>query len=180
MIFRIFFEDRVSERVLGISCHHTRTNRFISLQIFTTEPAYIKVRLSSISERPAAWLLCVFLMTRTLILRLSLQLMLATEFEKFGKGLPQRIATRRSETENFLGERFHGLMGPLLGHGIFNTDGAPWKFHRSMSRPFFAKEKIRHFQIFDRHANDAVGQIRDRLREGVPMDIQVRRLSASA
>lgn len=68
-------------------------------------------------------------------------------------------------------------MGPLLGHGIFNTDGAPWKFHRSMSRPFFVKEKIQHFQIFDRHANDAVGQIRDRLREGVPIDIQVRSLS---
>jgi len=65
-------------------------------------------------------------------------------------------------------------MGPLLGHGIFNTDGAPWKFHRSMSRPFFAKEKIKHFQIFDRHAIDAIGQIRDRLREGIPIDIQVR------
>jgi len=73
-----------------------------------------------------------------------------------------------------VGERFHRLMGPLLGHGIFNTDGAPWKFHRSMSRPFFAKEKIQHFQIFDRHANDAVSQIKDRLREGVPIDIQVR------
>ena len=64
-------------------------------------------------------------------------------------------------------------MGPLLGHGIFNTDGAPWKFHRSMSRPFFATEKIRHFKIFDKHADDAVGRVRDRLREGVPIDIQV-------
>ena len=43
-----------------------------------------------------------------------------------------------------------------------------------MSRPFFAKEKIQHFQIFDRHASDAVGQIRDRLTEGAPIDIQVR------
>lgn len=64
-------------------------------------------------------------------------------------------------------------MSPLLGHGIFNTDGAPWKFHRSMSRPFFVKEKIQHFQIFDMHANDAVSRIRDRLREGIPIDIQV-------
>jgi len=63
-------------------------------------------------------------------------------------------------------------MGPLLGNGIFNTDGAPWKFHRSMSRPFFAKEKIQHFQIFDRHAGDVIGQIKDRLRQGVPVDIQ--------
>lgn len=84
-----------------------------------------------------------------------IKMILATDFEKFGKG-----------------NRFHGLMGPLLGHGIFNTDGAPWKFHRSMSRPFFAKEKIQHFQIFDRHAGDAIGQIRDRLREGLPIDIQ--------
>ena len=65
-------------------------------------------------------------------------------------------------------------MGPLLGHGIFNTDGAPWRFHRSMSRPFFMRERVQHFQIFDQHANDAVGQIRDRLREGIPIDIQVR------
>ena len=72
-----------------------------------------------------------------------------------------------------IGERFHGLMSPLLGHGIFNTDGAPWKFHRSTSRPFFVREKIQHFQIFDQHAGDAIGQIRDRLREGVPIDIQV-------
>ena len=65
-------------------------------------------------------------------------------------------------------------MGPLLGHGIFNTDGDPWKFHRSMSRPFFVRERVQHFQIFDQHANDAVCQIRDRLREGIPIDIQVR------
>ena len=65
-------------------------------------------------------------------------------------------------------------MGPLLGHGIFNTDGDPWKFHRSMSRPFFVRVRVQHFQIFDQHASDAVSQIRDRLKEGIPIDIQVR------
>jgi hypothetical protein len=103
----------------------------------------------------------------------SLQMILATDFEKFGKGLLASPLPDAVELSDFIGDRFHGFMGPLLGNGIFNTDGAPWKFHRSMSRPFFAKEKIQHFQIFDRHAGDVIGQIKDRLRQGVPVDIQV-------
>ena len=32
-------------------------------------------------------------------------------------------------------------MGSVLGNGVFNSDGDMWRFHRSMTRPFFAKDK---------------------------------------
>ena len=41
-----------------------------------------------------------------------------------------------------------------------------------MSRQFFTKEKIGHFDNFDRHADLAISKLRGRLREGVAVDIQ--------
>lgn len=41
-----------------------------------------------------------------------------------------------------------------------------------MSRQFFTKDKISHFDNFDRHADLAISKLRDRLREGVAVDIQ--------
>ena len=43
-----------------------------------------------------------------------------------------------------------------------------------MTRPFFNKDRISHFDIFDRHASDALHQLKTRLREGYPVNIQVR------
>lgn len=47
------------------------------------------------------------------------------------------------------------------------------RFHRSMSRPFFTRDKISHFDIFDRHAEDTISQVKARLKEGEAVDIQV-------
>ena len=41
-----------------------------------------------------------------------------------------------------------------------------------MSRQFFTKDKISHFDNFDRHADLAISKLRDRFREGVAVDIQ--------
>ncbi|KAI6040654.1 cytochrome P450 [Pisolithus marmoratus] len=60
----------------------------------------------------------------------------------------------------------------LLGTGVFNSDGEIWKFHRSMTRPFFSKDRISHFDIFDKHAEDALNQAKARLQEGYPVDFQ--------
>ncbi|KAJ7755156.1 cytochrome P450 monooxygenase pc-3 [Mycena metata] len=57
----------------------------------------------------------------------------------------------------------------LLGTGVFNTDGS---FHRSMTRPFFSRERISDFDIFDKHANDAIDQAAIRLGQGYAVDIQ--------
>jgi hypothetical protein len=42
-----------------------------------------------------------------------------------------------------------------------------------MTRPFFSRERISHFDIFDRHAEEAISQMRERLKEGFPVDFQV-------
>ncbi|RPD56738.1 cytochrome P450 [Lentinus tigrinus ALCF2SS1-7] len=60
----------------------------------------------------------------------------------------------------------------LLGVGVFNSDGECTTFHRTMTRPFFSKDRISHFDIFDRHAEHALNKAAERLREGVPVDWQ--------
>ena len=42
-----------------------------------------------------------------------------------------------------------------------------------MTRPFFSRDRISHFDNFDRHADDALGQLKARLREGHAVDFQV-------
>jgi hypothetical protein len=41
-----------------------------------------------------------------------------------------------------------------------------------MTRPFFSKDRIAHFDIFDRHATDAINRMKQRLKEGYPVDFQ--------
>ncbi|KAJ7123185.1 cytochrome P450 [Mycena epipterygia] len=80
---------------------------------------------------------------------------LATEFSNYWKG----------PTDSHRGHT-------LLGTGVFNTDDEMWKFHRSMTRPFFSRERISDFDIFDKHANDAISQAAARLQQGYAVDIQ--------
>lgn len=42
-----------------------------------------------------------------------------------------------------------------------------------MTRPFFNKERISHFDVFATHADDAINQAKARLAEGYPIDYQV-------
>ena len=43
-----------------------------------------------------------------------------------------------------------------------------------MTRPFFSKDRISHFEIFDRHATDAIKQVKERTSQGYAVDVQVR------
>jgi hypothetical protein len=88
---------------------------------------------------------------------------------------PRHIkAVLAADFENFVkGDRFKNLMFNVLGTGVFNSDANMWKFHRGITRPFFTHERISHFNIFDRHAEDAITQIKSRLRAGYPVDSQV-------
>ncbi|GLB33366.1 putative cytochrome p450 [Lyophyllum shimeji] len=80
---------------------------------------------------------------------------LATQFDIFEKGPVFDLQTRS-----------------FLGTGVFNSDGEMWKFHRAMTRPFFSKDRITEFDIFERHAQDAIQKLKARLNEGYPVDIQ--------
>lgn len=42
-----------------------------------------------------------------------------------------------------------------------------------MTRPFFSKDRISHFEIFDRHAADAIEQVKARMKQGYAVDVQV-------
>ncbi|PCH42843.1 cytochrome P450 monooxygenase pc-2 [Wolfiporia cocos MD-104 SS10] len=80
---------------------------------------------------------------------------LATEFQNYEKG-----------------EAFNYEMNSVLGTGVFNADGELWKWHRSMTRPFFSKDRISHFELFDRHAVTALEKMSDRFRAGCAVDFQ--------
>ncbi|KAF8189728.1 cytochrome P450 [Pholiota molesta] len=80
---------------------------------------------------------------------------LATQFESFDKG-----------------PVFIDQMDSLLGTGVFNTDGEMWKFHRSMTRPFFTRERISDFEIYHRNCNIALRAAKGRLAEGLPLNFQ--------
>ncbi|KAG8218219.1 cytochrome P450 [Butyriboletus roseoflavus] len=41
-----------------------------------------------------------------------------------------------------------------------------------MTRPFFSRDRISDFDIFERHAEDAIHQMKIRLREGYPVDFE--------
>ncbi|CAA7269186.1 unnamed protein product [Cyclocybe aegerita] len=80
---------------------------------------------------------------------------LATQFDSFVKG-----------------PRFLLQANSLLGSGVFNADGELWKFHRSMTRPFFTRERISDFEIYDRNCDISLRQARTRLKEGYPVEFQ--------
>ncbi|KAJ7486849.1 cytochrome P450 [Mycena latifolia] len=81
--------------------------------------------------------------------------MLASDFASFEKGQP-----------------FRDVFHPLLGTGVFASDGDMWKLHRNMTRPFFEKHRISDFDIFDSHVGNAIGQVKARLQQGHPIDFQ--------
>ncbi|GBE84577.1 cytochrome P450 monooxygenase pc-3 [Sparassis latifolia] len=84
-----------------------------------------------------------------------IKLVLATDFNNYVKG-----------------EFFYNMMHSVLGTGVFNSDGERWKFHRSMTRPFFSKDRISHFELFDRHTEEAIMKMKERLHEGRGIDFQ--------
>ncbi|THG93091.1 hypothetical protein EW026_g8045 [Hermanssonia centrifuga] len=89
------------------------------------------------------------------------------------------------------GKQFDSMTKSVLGTGVFNSDGSSIfipcclvvserihlilprnRFHRSMTRPFFSRDRISHFELFDRHAGQAIRKLRDRLGEGHAVDFQ--------
>ncbi|KAJ7755198.1 cytochrome P450 [Mycena metata] len=84
-----------------------------------------------------------------------IKIILATDFDNYWKG-----------------PNDSRLLQSLLGFGVFNTDDHLWKFHRNLSRPFFSRERISDFDIFDRHTQDALSRMKARLAEGFPIDFQ--------
>ncbi|KAF9475902.1 cytochrome P450 monooxygenase pc-3 [Pholiota conissans] len=81
--------------------------------------------------------------------------LLSTHFESFEKG-----------------PVFFNQMKSLLGHGVFNSDGEMWKFHRAMTRPFFTRERISDFEIYHRNCDLSLRLAKERIAEGHAVDFQ--------
>ncbi|PPQ86763.1 hypothetical protein CVT25_012408 [Psilocybe cyanescens] len=50
--------------------------------------------------------------------------------------------------------------------------GEMWKFHRAMTRPFFTRERISDFEIYDRNWDLSLKLAKERIEEGHSIDIQ--------
>ncbi|KAG2143715.1 cytochrome P450 [Suillus clintonianus] len=88
-------------------------------------------------------------------IKASSNTMLATDFDNYVKGA-----------------KFREAANSVLGTGVFNSDGETWKLHRTMTRPFFTRDRISHFEIFDRHADHAIALAKERFRAGLAIDFQ--------
>ncbi|KAI6119970.1 cytochrome P450 [Pisolithus croceorrhizus] len=97
---------------------------------------------------------------------------LATQFSSFEKGKPATEVKVPFLLTTVSGPELWDQLNALLGTGVFNSDGEIWKFHRSMTRPFFSKDRISHFDIFEKHTEDVLSQAKARLQEGYPVDFQ--------
>ncbi|KAF9643946.1 cytochrome P450 [Thelephora ganbajun] len=84
-----------------------------------------------------------------------LKIVLSTGFEHYEKG-----------------EVFRDVFRSLFGTGVFNSDGEMWKFHRSITRPFFTRDRISDFEIFDRHADLVIFKLKERFSQGFAVNVQ--------
>lgn len=62
---------------------------------------------------------------------------------------------------NYVKGRFlNELFDDVLGSGIFNSDGEQWKTHRQAARPFFQKENLTNFVIFEKYTEVLIRALR--------------------
>jgi cytochrome P450 len=67
-----------------------------------------------------------------------------------------------------LGNR-NDTLGPLLGTGIFNSDGEAWAHSRAMIRPNFTRDQVADLEAFERHIQHLFAAIP---RDGSTVDLQ--------
>ncbi|KAF1946402.1 cytochrome P450 52A12 [Clathrospora elynae] len=69
----------------------------------------------------------------------NIQAILATQFKDYG-----------------LGKRRNRNFSPLLGHGIFSTDGEEWAHARSLLRPQFARDQVSDLDLEEEHVQNLI------------------------
>ena len=47
------------------------------------------------------------------------------------------------------------------------------RFHRSITRPFFARDRVTDFDLFDQHAEVVIRKLKERFVQGEVIDFQV-------
>lgn len=82
----------------------------------------------------------------------NIQTILALKFKDFDLGVYRNISFR-----------------PLLGEGIFASDGSRWEHSRAMLRPNFTRNQIADIEIYERHVASLIKHIP---RDGSTVDLQ--------
>jgi cytochrome P450 len=67
-----------------------------------------------------------------------------------------------------LGERNKAL-SPLLGQGIFASDGQVWEHSRALLRPNFVRTQIADMHVYERHVSNLIKRIP---KDGSTVDLQ--------
>ena len=68
-----------------------------------------------------------------------------------------------------LGSRRRNAMAPLLGRGVFGTDGEQWRHSRAMLRPNFTKYQMRGFDMPEDHVQHLLALIPENEQEVVDL-----------
>lgn len=68
-----------------------------------------------------------------------------------------------------LSERRKTAFVPLLGHGIFTSDGAAWQHSREMLRPNFARNQVADLATFENHVKQLIKAVP---RDGSTVNLQ--------
>ncbi|KJZ76507.1 hypothetical protein HIM_04236 [Hirsutella minnesotensis 3608] len=118
-------------------------------------PEYVKQRLDSAEEhygRPVGTMTTRMPFFKDQIFTVdpaNIQAVLALKFKDFGLGV--------SRTENFQ---------PLLGNGIFATNGKQWEHSRSLLRPQFVRSQVSDLNLEEKHVKALMSVLDRRVRPG--------------
>ncbi|KAK8093931.1 hypothetical protein PG997_000616 [Apiospora hydei] len=72
----------------------------------------------------------------------NIQAILATQFHSFGVGI----------------DRYNNFK-PLMGHGIFTSDGAKWEQARALVRPNFVRDQVADLESFEVHFQNMLAKL---------------------
>ncbi|PHH91651.1 hypothetical protein CDD83_10804 [Cordyceps sp. RAO-2017] len=131
---------------LLLSAQASRRKRF---------PDYIEERFAELQRREGRYVGTVTLRTpffRDSLFTLdpqNIQAILALKFKDFGLGV--------NRTENFK---------PLLGNGIFATNGKQWEHSRALLRPQFVRSQVSDLELEEKHVRALMTVLEGRLGPG--------------
>ncbi|TVY34862.1 Cytochrome P450 monooxygenase [Lachnellula occidentalis] len=92
-----------------------------------------------------------------------------------GRGFINTIETENIKTVLSVNFKEYGLggrlvaFGPLLGRGIFTTDGAQWEHSRSLVRPNFTRSQVADLDTFETHIQKLIAKVPT---DGSTVDLQ--------
>jgi cytochrome P450 len=68
-----------------------------------------------------------------------------------------------------LGPNRNEALRPLLGHGIFASDGTAWERSRALLRPSFVKNRVADMKVYEEHVSELIKLIP---ADGSAIDLQ--------